>query len=293
MSIASQLQAYENGLTDAYNMVSQRGGTMPVHKNMSSLASAIATIPSGGGVGPTREVDANGKYWYPTQNFSFSLPSNATDAGDNALYYAFFQCFNLTSVDFSSLTTVSGASALCRVCYNCSRITSADFSSLATISGPAALSYAFCNCSRLTSASFPVLTTVSGSDAFSNAFYSCGDITSVSFPALTTVSGSSAFSRAFCYCYDLTTVSFPALDSISGGGAFYSAFQNCSNLTSLSFPALTASSFGSNTNQFDNMLNRCSGVTVHFPSAVQSTIGNWSSVTSGFGGTNTTVLFDL
>lgn len=45
MSIASQLQALENGLADAYNMIEQRGGTMPVHKNMSSLASAIATIP--------------------------------------------------------------------------------------------------------------------------------------------------------------------------------------------------------------------------------------------------------
>lgn len=45
MSIASQLESMENSLSDAYNMIAQRGGTMPVHKNMSSLASAIATIP--------------------------------------------------------------------------------------------------------------------------------------------------------------------------------------------------------------------------------------------------------
>jgi hypothetical protein len=61
----------------------------------------------------------------------------------------------------------------------------------------------------------------------------------------------------------------------------------------VSFPALTTSSFGPSTNQFNNMLQGCSNVTVHFPATIQSTIGNWSSVTSGFNGTNTTVLFDL
>ena len=45
MSVSSQLQALENSLRDAYNMIEQRGGTMPIHKNMSSLASSIATIP--------------------------------------------------------------------------------------------------------------------------------------------------------------------------------------------------------------------------------------------------------
>ena len=64
-------------------------------------------------------------------------------------------------------------------------------------------------------------------------------------------------------------------------------------ITSLSFPALTSSSFGSNTNQFNNMLTGVTGCTVHFPSNLQSVIGSWDSVTNGFGGTNTTVLFDL
>ena len=41
------------------------------------------------------------------------------------------------------------------------------------------------------------------------------------------------------------------------------------------------------------MLQGVSGCTVHFPSNLQSVIGSWSDVTNGFGGTNTTVLFDL
>lgn len=48
MSIATQLQAYEDGLSDAYDMVAQRGGTIPAQKNMNNLDAAIATIPSGG-----------------------------------------------------------------------------------------------------------------------------------------------------------------------------------------------------------------------------------------------------
>ena len=48
MSIATQLQALENNISDAYDMVSQRGGTVPVRKNMENLPAAIASIPSAG-----------------------------------------------------------------------------------------------------------------------------------------------------------------------------------------------------------------------------------------------------
>ena len=41
------------------------------------------------------------------------------------------------------------------------------------------------------------------------------------------------------------------------------------------------------------MLSGVTGCTVHFPSNLETVIGDWSSVTSGFGGTDTTVLFDL
>jgi hypothetical protein len=61
----------------------------------------------------------------------------------------------------------------------------------------------------------------------------------------------------------------------------------------MSFPALTSTSFGSYTNQFNNMLRMVTGCTVHFPSNLQSVIGSWSDITAGFGGTNTVVSFDL
>lgn len=52
MSIASQITALGNNIGAAYNMINQRGGTIPARKNAENMATAIATIPSGG---PTKD----------------------------------------------------------------------------------------------------------------------------------------------------------------------------------------------------------------------------------------------
>jgi hypothetical protein len=91
----------------------------------------------------------------------------------------------------------------------------------------------------------------------------------------------------------LTSVNLSSLKIVTGNSCFRYAFQGCTSLTTLSFPALESTSFGSYTNQFNNMLQGVTGCTVHFPSNLQSVIGSWSDVTNGFGGTNTTVSFDL
>ena len=238
MSIASQLTALEGNISNAYNMVAQRGGTVPARKNMENLDDAIATIPSGGSfIGIPREVSNQGVYQTPSSIFAFSFPSNATDIGPYAFYYAFVNCTALNSADLSSLVAISGERAFTRAFFGCTSLTSVDLSSL---------------------------TTVSGQYAFEFAFSLNAAITSVVFSSLATVSGISAFSRAF---------------------------YGCSSLSSISFPAL--SNLGSYTNYFNSMLQNCTDVTVHFPAALQSTIGSWTSVQNGFGGTNTTVLFDL
>lgn len=100
----------------------------------------------------------------------------------------------------------------------------------------------------------------------------------------------------YCKYYakpNVKTVSFSDLTTISGSSGMQRSFDKCTSLTSLSFPSLTSKSFGSYTSQFSYMLYGVTGCTVHFPSNLQSVIGSWSDVTSGFGGTSTTVLFDL
>ena len=51
MSIASELNALNGHILDSYDEISTMGGTVPANKNMASLATAIASIPSGGGGG--------------------------------------------------------------------------------------------------------------------------------------------------------------------------------------------------------------------------------------------------
>ena len=254
----------DDTLTDIANAIRGKNGSSDTYRP-GQMADAIDNIPAGT-LGIPREVSQTGVYRPPEQNFTFSLPSNATDVSSSALNAAFQGCTGLTSVDFSSLTTVSGSKAFYYAFYTCSSLASVDFSSLITVSGFNAFESAFSRCTSLPSVDLSSLTTVSGSNALNYAFYMCTSLASVDLSSLTTVSGSKAFGYAF---------------------------QGCTSLTSVSFPALTTSSFGTATNQFDNMLVGVTGCTVHFPASIQSTIGNWTSVQNGFGGTNTTVLFDL
>ena len=138
---------------------------------------------------------------------------------------------------------------------------------------------------------FGAITTLTMAAACQNAV----NLEKVLFPNATTLSLKSG---CFKGCTSLHTFYAPKLktlptQALSGTSSTGGAFSGCTSLTTLSFPALTSTSFGSYTNQFDNMLKGVTGCTVHFPSNLQSVIGSWTSVTNGFTGTNTTVLFDL
>ena len=133
----------------------------------------------------------------------------------------------------------------------------------------------------------------SNGNSISYLVHGCTNLTTLDLSSFTGTSATNGLSALADGCTNLTQVNLSSLASIAGSSALGSAFRNCTSLTSLSFPALTSTSFGSYTNQFNNMLQGVTGCTVHFPSNLQSVIGSWTDVTAGFGGTNTTVLFDL
>ena len=194
--------------------------------------------------------------------------------------------------DFSPIISISGTDTLREIFDTCYYLKgSILFPNLTTVGGNSVLQNTFSDCRNITEVNFPSLTIINGTSSFARAFYRCTALNTVSFPVLTSV-GKSDLLTAFDSCSSLTNVSFPSLNSISMYGLYY-CFYNCTSLESLSFPALTSTSFGEYNNQFANMLQGVTGCTVHFPSNLQSVIGSWSDVTSGFGGTNTTVLFDL
>lgn len=151
---------------------------------------------------------------------------------------------------------------------------------------------AFRSAPELETIDFNNVEKVIGSTGAANICFACPNLVNIIASNLKELSATSALAAAFRQCPKVVTASFPALKTISGSSALQTAFRQCTALTTLSFPALE--SVGSNyTNQFNNMLQDCSDVVVHFPAAMQSVIGSWTDVTAGFGGTNTTVLFDL
>ena len=222
--------------------------------------------------------------FYGNKNIHSASFANLTNAGSNPSFTRAFQSSSLVSLSLPKLQAIDGSA----MCIGCASLTSVDFSGLLSI-GYQGLDSAFQNCTALTSISFPEVTTI-GYGGISSICSGCTALTSISFPKLASVTGANmaAFRQT-----GLVSVVFPVLSNIGYSQACHSWFHGCASLTSVSFPALTSTSFGNSTNQFNNMLYQCSGVTVHFPSNVQSVIGSWNDVTNGFGGTNTTVLFDL
>ena len=203
MSIASELTALHGDITAARSAITAKGGTVTPNGGSSQLATDIATIPSGGGVGITREVTAQGVYQIPQSNFTFSTPESALDLGDKALKGAFWYpdeigTSTLVGADLSSLTQISGASALSSAFRQCLNFTTCNLSNVTKITGHLALSYAFA-ASGITSLSVDKLVKIGDDTTTSNDNYG-------------------QFSWAFQYVTTLLQLSFPLLENIYASG---------------------------------------------------------------------------
>lgn len=208
----------------------------------------------------------------------------------------------LTNVSLPKLTQVYDSIGYCldRCFANINTSLTASFPELTLLFGTscAAHLFYFTDLSNQSVAIMPKLTEAVGNNVLYQAFHTT-NLSVNPIPNVETIAGLQAMFAAF-YGASFSSFSFEKLSSlitsrvgVSLGNTLSNCFQNCTNLTTLSFPALTSQSFGNKTNHFNSMLSGCSNVTVHFPSNLQSVIGSWPDVTKGFGGTNTTVLFDL
>ena len=313
MTIASEITRINNNIAAAYTACNNKGATMPQTQNSANLATAISSIPSGGGsfIGIPREVSSQGVYQQPNSSFTFTLPSNVTDLSDYSLVRAFYLS-GITSIDLSSLTTLTGSYSLQNVCAECNNLTYVDLSGLKIIdlkSFGYTFEAAFNRCMNLTNVDLSNLETITSSYDMGGYVFSCcfqnTKLSSFTFNKLKTIRCNYALDRMFSLCNNLTTVRFPLLNVIqqtpsgftSNGFCLYRIFRNCRNLSDVYFNSLTTQSFGSLTNQFQDMLSS-TGTTVthtlHFPSNLQSTISGLTGYPL-FGGTSGYVVcaFDL
>ena len=294
MSIASEITRINNNIASAYTACNGKGATMPATQNSANLATCISSISGGSATLTTKTITQNGTYNASSDNADGYSSVTVNVSGGGTKYGATGGTF-LGNVDANGVLSYDSNTPTDLVFTGVRDLGNTALNLRFTYTTYTANIQAnrFVGLNSIKSASFPDLENISGKYAMNYTFSNCENFASLSIPNLTSISGNYAMNAMCNECISLNSVNFAKLESITGSYALRYAFQYCLQLTTLSFSSLTSTGFGSNTNQFNYMLSNVTGCTVHFPSNLQSVIGSWSSVTSGFGGTNTTVLFDL
>lgn len=216
-----------------------------------------------------------------------SFDGLVTATAPSAFNYAFYAS-SVKTVSFANLETVDGNGIFDDAFASCRLLESVNFDKLKRVNGGTGFYYAFDNCIRLAANPFKNVETI-GNSSMRGTFRNCSALTIGRFENLTTVEGS-ALENVFNSCTGITTGLFDKLATINGNYAFWRAFRNCTSLTEVRFPALVTVN---SSNSFEEMLSGCANVTVHFPSNLEETMSSWPDVVAGFGGTNTTILWDL
>lgn len=223
-------------------------------------------------------------------------------ARKSASAYAFSDmcnnCVNLTTFDVGEITLQTPLSQMFQgACQNCHNLVNFNVGFVPSSDGlqaytPSIFNNAFRNCSSLETlnlASWGMATTgeSGGFGTIGNMCCDCINLSSVNMFSRRYGFDSSS-GNAFRNCYNLKELELTSLTNALTGHTFINTFAN-SYITNLSFPSICASEDAS----FANMLKNVTGCTVHFPASSEATMENYPSVLAGFGGTNTTVLFDL
>lgn len=228
------------------------------------------------------------------KNVNIIFPDLENVTTDKALESFIENNNTIYSVQFLKLKTINGYDCFSNFSYsNNSAPIVIDVSKVETISGYTSMYRAFPYIPKQTTFNFHSLKTISGERAMMNCFEGINENSQVDFSNLETISGQSTMLNCF-YRGRFSVQRFQKLNDISQSqNCFQQAFSSLIFSCDIYFDALTSTSFGTYTNQFSQMLSSSKNCTVHFPSNLQSVIGSWSDVVAGFGGTNTTVLFDL
>lgn len=303
-----------------YEVCAEKNVLPPVVSNLDNLPATIAEIRATTGVDSPFMVN-NGVLQFAS---TWSI-APATDVGDYVCYHLFYSSTSypntyLTSVDLSSLTQITGYSACSGAFQYCTNLTSALLTNVKIIRSASA-AYGMFQYTALTQTGLDNLEEVNGNMICDHMYYRCPNLRSTGLHSLRKITGAQACNEMFedntsltdaCLenlvevnnqmsmremfmgCTALETVRFTKLRSLNQTRILEMTFKNCTALKHIYFPNLTTIYSNATFGEIgDGMLYGCTDVTVHFLASMESVIGNWTAVQNGFGGTNTTVLFDL
>ena len=260
----TKLGTATNGLLDLHNVTTIQGSS-------DLLSSAFANCKG------ITSVDLSG----------LTTATRSGGSSSNGLFKQTFNtCSNLVSVDISSLTNI-GNGVFNQTFNGCTALTTIDLRNVKTISSA---NLWFANLSALANVNLYNLEVCGG---FNQTFTNDTSLLNLDLGRLVCVTGVNCLNETFRQS-GITNLDLSSLKNFNSSGTLWLyCFYKCTNLQNLAFPAFTSSTVSSRTTMFQDMLYGLTDVVVHFPSNLQSIMSSWADVVNGFGGTNTTVLFDL
>lgn len=235
MSIASEITRIKNNIENAYTKAEEKGATIPDVKNSENLASCVESITAGGsGFAelPTYQV-VDGVVSKQTGDIT-GMFDDVVSIENYALEHGYYKSTSITGLlSFPKLSFIkTGGLTYCF--YNCTNITGVNFGSLDTVYADG-LSYCFYKCTNITEANFESLGIINDI-GLQNCFFGCTNLSKVNFDSLHTVM-SGGLSQAFYNCTALKNISFPSLTRINSTSGWSQTFNNCSNLEEIHFRA--------------------------------------------------------
>ena len=247
MSVATELQNYNDGLLDAYDAVSAKGGTIPAQKNLANLPDAIDSISGGGStVNPyitfSTESGTNNlklakklnglnlEYSYDTTTWStWDLTTPLEFGGATKLYMRGTNATLATSGSNYTQFAFSNNTVLVDCSGRINKLLKYDDEAYDyTVTADYCFYYLFRDCKALKTA--PELSAVGlRSYCYANMFKDCTSlIAAPELPSTTLVSG--CYGNMFSGCTSLTTA--PELPATTlASNCYNSMFNGCTNLT--------------------------------------------------------------
>lgn len=260
MSVDTELQFMRDKITDAYNAIGLKGGTIPQNRSLSNLSTAISTIETSSTTEPISR---------------FKIENNKLVVNNISVTDSFKTMKNLPSFHY--------------IFYDTDLTGVASFDEVTQITTDWVAYNAFWGAYYLYGVRFPKLTIIDGMYSCNGMFSGCSALTFIEFPLLHTMDQVSCGSM-FADCTSLTEVNFPSLYEVYD---CYRMFGGCTSLRKISFPALQVNS-APYYRAFQNIFDDCTALQeIHFRSDMQTQVAQWQGYSNKFGAPNATIYFDL